>query len=171
MNRRRLIELTTVPLFWGVLILGALQAKHLVSASKHSICGPWGCGPTTDSLLAIHLGTLAIICPPLIFLPLRLGLAKRSISRMALALLILGVGGIAVIVAWQWFVWLPQSSTWARSYIWQRCGFAILTAVDLPFLQLTLASLGLIALNHLRDVNVVLHDQLEIKNGASFNME
>lgn len=44
------------------------------------------------------------------------------------------------IVAWQWLVWLPQAGAWSKDYIWQRCGFAVVTAVDWPLIPLLLLS-------------------------------
>ena len=37
---------------YGVGAFGALQLGRLELG--HSICGPWGCGPPTEALLAMH---------------------------------------------------------------------------------------------------------------------
>jgi hypothetical protein len=132
----RLSEIILLPIAWATLVLGALQLKLLVSASAHSVCGPWGCGPETGALAAMHAGWLAAIGPPFVYFPIRLAWRKSSIRRLALGLVIVGLAGILGVFAWQWFVWLPQAGDFARNYFWQRCGFAIITAVDWPLLQL-----------------------------------
>jgi TRAP-type C4-dicarboxylate transport system permease large subunit len=136
----RLGEIIVLPIAWAALVLGSLQSKLLVSASAHSVCGPWGCGPETAALVAMHAGWLAVIGPPLIYFPMRLKWQKSSIRRLALGLMIAGLAGVLAIVAWQWFVWLPQAGAWSKDYIWQRCGFAIVTAVDWPLIPLLILS-------------------------------
>lgn len=134
----RLGEIVVLPIAWAALVLGSLQSKLLVSASAHSVCGPWGCGPETAALVAMHAGWLAVIGPPLVYFPLRLKWPSAAIRRLSFALFSAGLAGVLVIVAWQWLVWLPQTGSWSKDYIWQRCGFAVLTEVDLPLLQLLL---------------------------------
>lgn len=136
----RLTEIVLLPIAWGTILWAALQAKHLASASAHSVCGPWGCGPETSALVAMHAGWLAAIGPPLIYFPYRLKLQRGGVRRLSLGLLAMGMTGIFAIVAWQWLVWLPQAGSWSKEYIWQRCGFAIVTAVDLPLIQLLILS-------------------------------
>lgn len=143
LGRYRLIELTLLPVIWAGLILGALRANGLFSDSAYSVCGPWGCGPPTNSLLAVHLGWLAAIAPPAIYIAWRLPFSGRTIRRFAYGLMFVGLVGLSSIVAWQWFVWLPGTNESFRPYIWQRCFFALATAIDLPFAQIVLTSIGL----------------------------
>ena len=82
----RLVELILLPIAWAALVLGSLQTKLLVSASAHSICGPWGCGPETSAIFAMHAGWLAVIGPPLVDFPLRLKWSSLAIRRMSLGL-------------------------------------------------------------------------------------
>lgn len=136
----RLSEIVVLPIAWAALVLAALQSKLLVSASAHSVCGPWGCGPETSALIAMHTGWLAVIGPPLFYLPLRMKCSRLAIRRMSVCLFSAGLTGILAIVAWQWLVWLPQAGAWSKDYIWQRCGFAVVTAVDLPLIPLLVVS-------------------------------
>lgn len=136
----RFSEIIALPITWAALVLGSLQSKLLVSASALSICGPWGCGPETGALIAIHTGWLALIGPPLIYFPLRLKWSRSVIRKLSLALFSAGLIGVIAIVAWQWLVWLPQAGEWSRDYIWQRCGFALITAADWPLIPLLILS-------------------------------
>lgn len=136
----RLGQIIFLPISWAALVLGSLQTKHLVSASAQTVCGPWGCGPEISSLVAIHAVWLGVIGPPLIYLPLRLKWPRATIRRLSFGLFLAGLAGILAIVAWQWLVWLPQAGQWSRDFIWQRCGFAVVTAVDWPLIPLLFVS-------------------------------
>ena len=133
-------EIMLLPIAWAALVLGSLQTKLLVSASAHSVCGPWGCGPETSALVAMHAGWLAVIGPPLVYFPLRLKWSNSAIRRLSLGLFAAGLSGVLAIVAWQWLVWLPQAGAWSKDYIWQRCGFAVVTAVDWPLIPFLILS-------------------------------
>ncbi|MCA9132469.1 MAG: hypothetical protein KDA45_04920 [Planctomycetales bacterium] len=146
MHFTRLMELLGLPLLWAVGIYAALQLQNLSLANEHTICGPWGCGPTTSALAAMHLGWFALLGPPILYLPRRLGWTQRAHRRLASVLVGMAMLGIAAIVAWQWFVWLPQAGAWSKQYLLQRCGFAVATAVDLPLIQLAILG-GILSLS------------------------
>lgn len=152
----RAAELLGLPLLWGAGVYGAISLQNVAIANEHTICGPWGCGPATGALLAMHVGWLAVLGPPLLYLPHRMGLSSTLVRRFSGTMFSLGIIGIAAIVAWQWLVWLPKAGEWSRPYIWQRCGFAIVTAVDWPFIQLTLVGAALFLLNRVRRVLAAL---------------
>lgn len=139
----RLSELTIVPLLWAGGILAALSSRGLIISDDHSICGPWGCGPSTDALMAVHLAWVAAIWPPLLFLPWRLGWRREAISRLGALLAIGGLAGVSAIFMWQWVVWRPNASELIRPYTWQRCGFVLAGAVDWPIIQVLVAGLAL----------------------------
>jgi hypothetical protein len=67
----RLGEIDLLLMVWAALVLGSLQSRLLLSATAHSICGPWGCGPETAAIVTMHAGWLAIIGPPPGLLPLK----------------------------------------------------------------------------------------------------
>ena len=148
MFSKRLLELIGLPLLWGAMVYGAISLNELRFGSDHSICGPWGCGPTTPSLLAMHVGWLALLAPPFMYLPKRIGLSHKAIRRFSSFIALVGLSGVFAIVAWQWIIWLPQAGEWSRQYIWQRCGFAVATAIDFPLLQLTAIGIALRLLNN-----------------------
>lgn len=132
----RILEFTVLPVMWGGVLLAALSMHDMEKFSQHFVCGPWGCGPPTNALLAIHIGWVAALWPPLFYLPWRLQLSRKTVKTIVLSLTAIGLTGLLAIIAWQWIIWLPNTSDWARSCIWQRCGFAIVTAGDWPLMQL-----------------------------------
>ena len=136
----RLGEIFVLPLAWAALVFISLQSGQLVSETAHSVCGPWGCGPETGALIAMNAGWLAVIGPPLIYFPLRLKWSNSAIRRLSIGLFLAGFTGVLVIVAWQWLVWLPNAGERSKDYIWQRCGFAVVTAVDWPVIPLLILS-------------------------------
>ncbi len=139
----RICELLGLPLLWGAGVYGAISLQNLAVADEHTICGPWGCGPSTGALLAMHVGWLAVLGPPLLYLPGRIGLSSQIVRWLSGSLVTIGIIGITAIVAWQWLVWLPQAGEWSRQYIWQRCAFAVAISIDWPLVQLALLGITL----------------------------
>ena len=166
----RLGEIVFIPIAWAAIVLGSLQSKFLVSASAHSVCGPWGCGPETAALVAMHAGWLAFMGPPLIYLPLRLKLQNSAIRKLAFGMFLTGLTGVLAIVAWQWLVWLPQAGPWSKDYIWQRCGFAVVTAIDWPLIPLLILSAILWIITALRPsgtANATSINQLSLEDSLA----
>ena len=58
---------------------------------------------------------------------------------------------ILATVAYQRFTWLPAVSAWHGGFFWQRCGFAVITNIDVPILQI-LASGILVASRPVRQL-------------------
>ncbi len=143
----RMAELLGLPLLWALGVYGALSLQHSTLANDHAICGPWGCGPTTSALIAMHVGWLAVLAPPIIFFPFRIHLGCKHTQCLSVCLVVVGLVGMTAIVAWQWLFWLPQAGESSRPYIWHRCGFAIATAVDWPLAQFFLIGVSLWFLN------------------------
>ena len=132
----RFIELMVILVLWFVSIYIAVSLHYVPMGNDHLLCGPWGCGPATSALVAVHLGWFAILGPPLIYIPYRLAWSLSSIRILGAFVASCGMIGAAGIVAWQWLVWLPGAGEWSRPYIWHRCGFSIVTAIDWPLIQL-----------------------------------
>ena len=125
-------------MLWGTAVYGALTWLPHASLDEHAVCGPWGCGPPASALLTVHAGWAVALLPPMLYLPWRCGLADRTCCRIGLGIFLLAVAGLSAIVLWQWLVWLPAAGAHAGQYIWQRCGFVILTAVDWPLVILAI---------------------------------
>jgi len=117
---------------WGASLYGALSLRYLPGNWGHGICGPWGCGPTLQALVAYHTFWLMLLIPPAIAVACCLD--QVVVRRVGLVLMLLGGGAIAAICVTQCLTWLPE--TRAAEYLPQRCLFCIATAVDLPAAQL-----------------------------------
>lgn len=139
---------------WFVALLASLSIHQLEMTQAYSVCGPWGCGPTNGALLTVHIGWLTALWPPLIYLPWRFGWDRVLCRWIGAIFASLGFAGLVVILAWQWIVWLPQAGEFSRSFIWQRCGFAVATAVDWPVVQLLGLGIVLIAKHRPVRINV-----------------
>lgn len=138
MQLRRILVGGGLAVVWGILVFAATQFRHLRILDDHSICGPWGCGPPTPDLIAMHAVWLALLGPPLLYLPRQLGFPLKVIRWVGPTLIAIGLAGILSIVAWQWLVWLPQAGAWSEQYIWQRCLFSVVTTIDWPVFHLLL---------------------------------
>lgn len=135
----RLLEYTVLSMIWAGSLLLALSMHDMQIMNQHSVCGPWGCGPPTSALVAIHVAWIVVLWPPSFYLPWRLRLPSQIVKIVSTVMVAIGLSGLIGIVGWQWLVWLPNTSEWASEYIWQRCGFVIATASDWPLLQLLFA--------------------------------
>ena len=99
----------------------------------------------------------------MIYLPYRLAWSNSSIHMLGAFVASCGMIGAAGIIAWQWLVWLPRASEWSKPYIWQRCGFSIVTAIDWPLIQMVVigAILSILSISfrrkkHTTDVELII---------------
>lgn len=126
---------------WSGLLFGSLSVANLPGDWGHGICGPWGCGPPTQALIACHLAWLVALALPAVFI---LRTSRRMRLRVGLFLTVLSLAVLLSVVVYQRLSWWPVASQWQRPFFWQRCAFCIATAVDVPVAQ-TLA-VGLVIL-------------------------
>lgn len=138
MQLKRIVSAGALAILWGVTVLAATQIRHLNFLDDHSICGPWGCGPPTIDVIAIHTVWLMILAPPLLVFGLWFPARPSMVRRLGHAMLAIAVVSGLGVCTWQWFVWLPQAGAWSQPYIWRRCLFCVMTAVDWPIFQLGL---------------------------------
>ena len=129
-----------VLIVWLLTLVALLKLGDYFLDDNYSLCGPWGCGPSTGSILAVQLAWTVALLPPLWIVAALLGNATRQ-RYFALGLLALGLVGLAFNGLWQRFVWLPEVGPWGQPYLWQRIGYTVLTWVEYPMLQLVLAGL------------------------------
>ena len=87
MFTKRLLESIGLPLLWGALVYGAISLKELRFGSDHSICGPWGCAQLRPrSWQCTLVGWLALLAPPFLYLPKRIGLGHKAIQWFSSAI-------------------------------------------------------------------------------------
>jgi hypothetical protein len=124
---------------WGLASWLVLQLHDLSFAGKHSICGPWGCGPTIPALLAAH-GFWLITLVPLAYWA-RSTLAGSMRIVLGRILLGLSTGGIVSYLIWELAHWPLTEHAGLGKYTVQRCLFAMATLVEVPLIQGVIAGL------------------------------
>lgn len=123
---------------WAAALYGTLSIHTLPASWAHSICGPWGCGPPTEALVACH-GFWCVLGLPIVAIATT-RLPTDQLPRLAAVLLGLGILGVVAIGAWEAAVWLPQAAEHQRGYFAQRWMFSIVTRIDLPIFEMFLAA-------------------------------
>ncbi len=121
---------------WAASLIAALSISRLPGEWGHGVCGPWGCGPPLQALVACHLAWLIALGLPTLWVVRSHRVSVHRLRRIGGILLVLGVVGIAAITVYQRMAWWPAVSDWHHQFFWQRCGFVLVTSVDLPLLQL-----------------------------------
>lgn len=117
-------------------ILAALSLRNSEFGQGHSICGPWGCGASTNDLVAVHAAWLALIAPPaglLIVRRERVGVGLPIAGGIAF---LTGALGIVVMAVSDWLFWIPAVDEHLHQYYLRRVGFSVANTSDLPLVQL-----------------------------------
>ena len=120
---------------WAAMLGAALSIAHVPGDWGHSICGPWGCGPPLQALVACHSAWLVLLLPPAAILARSNRAPSPVVRQVGILLCVLAVAIIASVVIYQRLTWWPSVSEWQRGFIWQRCGFVLATAIDAPVAQ------------------------------------
>jgi len=128
---------------WGACMGGALSIAAWPEHLGHGICGPWGCGPPLQALIACHLAWFVALIPPAMMLSSSMRSSGRLLPTSGSLLVILAGLGLLAVLAHQYFVWWPQATEWQHPYFWQRYGFTIATMVAVPLAQLLLIGIAL----------------------------
>ena len=118
---------------WGFVFLGALSIGHVRADWGHSVCGPWGCGPPLQALVACHLSWLVVLIPLTALIQTRVTEGYQRL--LGTVLITFGLAGVVGIIAYEFFTWWPSANEYHRRYLWQRLGFSIVTQIDLPVIE------------------------------------
>lgn len=126
---------------WASALLAALSITNLPVNWGHSICGVWGCGPPLQALVGCHLAWLVVL-GPLVELVTRSS-PRPSDLRLHLGklLCLIGASLLLTVVVYQRVMWWPAVSEMQQNYFWQRCGFIVVTSVDVPILPMMVVGL------------------------------
>jgi len=124
-------RIIALALGWWAALMGVLQLTHLPGDWGHAICGPWGCGPRLQSLVACHAFWFVVVIP-LAGVPLRFW-TPRALKCLGLGLMALGLWGFVGVGIWQFL------SEWPAEYVVQRYLFLLATLVEFPIVPVTLA--------------------------------
>jgi len=133
---------------WGVAVLGTLQIHRIPGYWGHAICGPWGCGPPAQALVAYHGFWLMLFVPPAIAFQGQLSIER--LRKVGIALTVLGLVAFVGIVCWEAVDWLLHASMHRKRYVVQRCLFVVVNLVDLPTLQLILTGMTCVVIARVR---------------------
>jgi hypothetical protein len=133
---------------WAATLFAALSITSLSGNWGHSVCGVWGCGPPTQVLIGCHLAWLVVLVP-LSTIISRFNLKDiGSPQNFGKLLFITGATLVVAVVLYQGATWWPMVGDRQRNYFLQRCGFVIVTSVDIPMLQLLAIGLWLMRRKH-----------------------
>jgi peroxiredoxin len=127
---------------WGLATWLVLRLHDAPIAQGHSICGPWGCGPTIPALVAAHGFWLLVLIPAALWVGSRIASGRAIV--LGWACIGLGIGGIATIAVREWMSWPSASAPGLRAYTIQRLLFAVATLVEIPLVPTILAGLILL---------------------------
>jgi|GEM_PF-1498407 len=134
-----MLRLSTGIVAWGGCLLASLSIAGWSIDLGHAICGPWGCGPPLQALIACHLGWIVVLAPPTGWVAMTGSVSNRLRRKIGLTLIAIGSIALLIVLIRQRIVWFPRVAPWQREYLWQRYGFSIATAVDFPMVQALLA--------------------------------
>lgn len=118
---------------WGFVFLATLSIGHVRADWGHGVCGPWGCGPPLQALMACHLSWLVVLLPLAALIQTQI--TERYTRLLGTMLITFGLVCIMGIIAYELFTWWPSATEFHRRYLWQRLGFAIVTQIDLPVIE------------------------------------
>lgn len=128
---------------WAAVLAVVLSIANWRGDWGHSICGPWGCGPPLQALLACHLAWLVILLPPVAMLIYSARVPVNVLRRIGILLCVAAALFVAAVVIYERLAWWPSANEWQRDYFWHRCGFVLATMFDLPVAQVLLLGLYL----------------------------
>ncbi len=146
-------------LVWSGTAYGVLSLRNLPGEYSHYLCGPWGCLPPIQALLAVH-GFWGVVIAPFVWRYARLR-TRRELFRAGGWLSSLALLGILCSFAYTWW---GLRDYHVRSFVTFYLGRALgglATQTDLPLVQIWIAGIALIALG--------LRSNIEVSDAAPEN--
>ena len=111
---------------------GVLQMHYLHTGWGHSVCGPWGCGPSLEALLGYHGFWFLLGVPGVLWAWQNLAASRPVLVGKLLCLLAAAVLTVwAAVDAAQWWTASPSHF---RGLVVQRFLFTVVTMVNVPLL-------------------------------------
>ncbi len=121
---------------WIGATFGILAIERISGDFGRALCGPWGCLPPLQALVAMHGFWTMVALPPTLWL-----LANLSPLRLQLigtGALTAGLVGLTVVVARDLLAWSEVAAHFWR-YAAARAACTMAMTTDMPFGQLALA--------------------------------
>ena len=133
---------------WGGALFGILQVHLIPGNWGHAVCGPWGCGPPMQALVAYHGFWLMLLFPPALTFSNRTSTERLVDVGRWVALF----GSVCLLcyMGWEAIDWLARASERHRLYVVQRCLFVVITLVDVPIVQVTMLGLTMYGIGRRR---------------------
>lgn len=125
---RRLVGL----LAWMLVLGGILHAEPALQnllGTGHSICGVWGCGPPTSSLLVWQAFIAAVLIPSAILASISSPLSAGKYGKVVFALITTAAVMFVLINTANWY---QSASETAQTYLFRRMLFATVSFTDAP---------------------------------------
>lgn len=127
---------------WGLALTATLSVANWRGDWGHGVCGPWGCGPPLQALVACHSAWIVVLFPPTLLLRRRLSPGVRW--KTGWIVLAIGIVGIIALGLSESLSWLSHADVSQRRYLPQRIGFQLVTLVDVPLMQLVAVGVALL---------------------------
>ena len=127
---------------WSAALIGTLSIANLRGDWRHGICGPWGCGPPLQALVACHAAWIVVLLPPTLLLHRKL--SPDVCRKTGWIVFGLGLTGLIALGLSESLSWLSHADEWQRRYLPQRIGFKLVTLVDVPLVQLVAVGVALL---------------------------
>ncbi|MEX2139447.1 MAG: hypothetical protein WD894_09310 [Pirellulales bacterium] len=124
---------------WGSALYGALNLSQLHASWEHAMCGPWGCGPPTQAVVAMHTFWFVLILPVAGVLSCRL--SPPVLRRLGMMLTGFSVCVLVGILSWQAYAWWSPGSNGLRPHFIERVLFSVATLIDVPVVQTLFAGM------------------------------
>lgn len=129
---------------WTAAIAACLSVRSWPGNWGHWLCGPWGCGPPLQAVVACHSAWLVLLLPPAVVLSRHRWLSPAALRKLGTFLTCVAIAVLGVIVARQRLDWWSTAQGSQQEYFWQRCGFIVATTVDMPVVQMLITGMYLI---------------------------
>src|SRR5262245_53731775 len=136
----RTLRLGLGVLAWSGLTYGVLSLRLLPGDYTHQFCGPWGCLPPLQALVAMHGFWIVVVAPPTAW-AIRT-YQPRARRVIGFSLMALGALGIGIVVAWESWTWTHRYGAAWRNYLPQRLLAATITTTDAPLLEILAAGIA-----------------------------
>lgn len=137
----RTIRLGLAVLGWAGLAYGVLSLRLLPGDYSHRFCGPWGCLPPVQAMMAMHGFWILVIVPPTAWaIRTQQPRARKTIGLSLTAVAAIGIG---FVLAWESWTWTQRYGAGWGNLLSQRLLVAAVTTTDVPLLQILAAGIVL----------------------------
>ena len=144
-----MIRLVLGLVVWAAAAYGVLMLHQLPGDLTHDLCGPWGCFPPVQALLAMHALWVLLLAPPVVWAAWRLPARRlRFAGKLLLALSLAVLLGVVGHEYTQWYQHTPEEF---RKYFPHRVGYAVATLSDVPAVQGVIAGAALLVIGRRKD--------------------